>query len=511
MSKSRGFGGRYILAVLLIVFSLVLPAQGEGAVKYVVPEGSGDGSSWAKAMGEETFRTAIKSAAPGTEFWLAAGVYTPETDESFEPAIGVSIYGGFKGDESSPDERTPGANATALRGSGASVLRFEYFPDGNAPNALDRVVVADNGEDYDFVLDALTITLGQDIWPFDEEYGGGVTCLEGMKLLARDCIFIRNESIYGAAVCLYEEAIFVAERCNFRNNTAKMSGGAVFAQKGATFSAKDCTFKSNKASSLWGGGAVFMHNNTTCTAEDCTFEGNTGEVYGGAVFIYEGSAFTAVNCTFAGNTCGVGGGAVYIYNESAFTGVNCTFTENGASEGGALYSESDVGITNCTFMENSVDDEVDGQSIHVRTGLVAVINSIFWGGGQAGHITIENPQDPPVIRYCIIQGGYDDDDEENHIIDEDPKLGELADNIGPTKTMALLAGSPAIDAGTSEDAPATDQRGVKRPQGSGIDIGAYEFMHFPGGGGGGGCSVGVGGASTLLLLLPFAVLLFKQR
>ncbi|NLM72391.1 MAG: hypothetical protein GX181_10605 [Synergistaceae bacterium] len=114
------------------------------------------------------------------------------------------------------------------------------------------------------------------------------------------------------------------------------------------------------------------------------------------------------------------------------------------------------------------------------------------------------------MKYCIIKGGYDDDDEENHIIDEDPKLGELADNIGPTKTMALLAGSPAIDAGTSEGAPATDQRGVKRPQGSGIDIGAYEFMHFPGGGGG-GCSAGGGGASTLLLLLPFAVLLFKQR
>ncbi len=56
----------------------------------------------------------------------------------------------------------------------------------------------------------------------------------------------------------------------------------------------------------------------------------------------------------------------------------------------------------------------------------------------------------------------------------DPKLDTLADNGGPTKTMALLAGSPAIDAGNSETCTAADQRGVTRPQGESCDIGAYE-------------------------------------
>jgi hypothetical protein len=54
----------------------------------------------------------------------------------------------------------------------------------------------------------------------------------------------------------------------------------------------------------------------------------------------------------------------------------------------------------------------------------------------------------------------------------DPLLGPLQNNGGPTQTQALLAGSPAIDAGTSVGAPKKDQRGVAR--GSPPDIGAYE-------------------------------------
>jgi hypothetical protein len=52
----------------------------------------------------------------------------------------------------------------------------------------------------------------------------------------------------------------------------------------------------------------------------------------------------------------------------------------------------------------------------------------------------------------------------------DPKLGPLADNGGPTKTMALLAGSPAIGGGAG--CPSTDQRG--EPRKGACDIGAYQ-------------------------------------
>src|SRR5438045_8503037 len=60
------------------------------------------------------------------------------------------------------------------------------------------------------------------------------------------------------------------------------------------------------------------------------------------------------------------------------------------------------------------------------------------------------------------------------VTNTDPLLGPLADNGGPTRTHALLPGSPAINAGNSSGAPATDQRGAGRV--GPVDIGAYEFV-----------------------------------
>jgi hypothetical protein len=72
--------------------------------------------------------------------------------------------------------------------------------------------------------------------------------------------------------------------------------------------------------------------------------------------------------------------------------------------------------------------------------------------------------------------GFPDNSCGAHLATGDPRLGPLADNGGPTQTMALPAGSAAIDAvpATGAGCPATDQRGVTRPQGPACDIGAYE-------------------------------------
>lgn len=56
-----------------------------------------------------------------------------------------------------------------------------------------------------------------------------------------------------------------------------------------------------------------------------------------------------------------------------------------------------------------------------------------------------------------------------------PVLGALANNGGPTRTHALLSGSPAIDTADSSFCPSIDQRWWKRPSGDGCDIGAYEL------------------------------------
>jgi hypothetical protein len=78
---------------------------------------------------------------------------------------------------------------------------------------------------------------------------------------------------------------------------------------------------------------------------------------------------------------------------------------------------------------------------------------------------------PPVVQGINAGGACP-----STFLSGDPKLGPLQDNLGPTETMALGAGSAAIDQvpSTGADCPATDQRGFQRPSGPACDIGAYE-------------------------------------
>jgi hypothetical protein len=82
----------------------------------------------------------------------------------------------------------------------------------------------------------------------------------------------------------------------------------------------------------------------------------------------------------------------------------------------------------------------------------------------------------------------------------DAMLGPLQDNGGPTETHDLLAGSPAIDAGSVDcPPPATDQRGAARPQGAACDIGAVEYVPEP------------RGSVTLVAGVGFLGFLYRRR
>jgi hypothetical protein len=90
--------------------------------------------------------------------------------------------------------------------------------------------------------------------------------------------------------------------------------------------------------------------------------------------------------------------------------------------------------------------------------------------------------------------------EPTDLIVADAMLGPLQDNGGPTETHDLLPGSPAIDAGSPDcPPPATDQRGVARPQGAACDIGAVEYLPEP------------RGALALIAGATFLGLLYRQR
>jgi hypothetical protein len=83
------------------------------------------------------------------------------------------------------------------------------------------------------------------------------------------------------------------------------------------------------------------------------------------------------------------------------------------------------------------------------------------------------------IPGCFASGIWDYNCGTNGVgnLDANPLLGSLGNYGGDTQTLPLLPGSPAINAGSPTVCPATDQRGVTRPQGANCDIGAFEAQN----------------------------------
>jgi len=247
---------------------------------------------------------------------------------------------------------------------------------------------------------------------------------------------------------------------------------------------------------------------------DVIAEGIAGEA-GGGVFSEEGE-LEILDSTIVGNEAEIGGGVFY-ENDSAESAVleRDTFVENFAEEGGGLALETgEASVVNSTFTENGVSS-ASGGAIFARDGFLRLLNDTLAGDSaepsQAGAYgaelygtsgdsfeivnTIVGPAGAGQIgSECFLDANLtseNDIDAGNScgfeaasasLIETEPQLEPLAENGGPTETMALRSTSPAIDSANGAACPATDQRGVSRPQGSGCDIGAYEYQP-PGGGG----------------------------
>jgi hypothetical protein len=118
-----------------------------------------------------------------------------------------------------------------------------------------------------------------------------------------------------------------------------------------------------------------------------------------------------------------------------------------------------------------------GEPVIVENSIIGSCVNSAGAAAPSGGGNVESPGDT-----CL----FNDPTDQVNVSALDLDLDVLADNGGPTKTHALLRGSPAIDAIPveecldSEDMPLlTDQRGVQRPQGSACDIGAVEYVPEP--------------------------------
>ena len=143
--------------------------------------------------------------------------------------------------------------------------------------------------------------------------------------------------------------------------------------------------------------------------------------------------------------------------------VNSTVTGNTSGAGGGIYSQGTLTVTSSTVSSNTPDG-VDNSS----PGTTSVAKTIVANNktGCIGAITDGGSN----LQFPGTTCGP-------NIPSSDPLLAALANNGGPTQTQALLPGSPALNAAGSCPPPATDQRGVSRPQGSACEIGAFECQN----------------------------------
>ncbi len=214
--------------------------------------------------------------------------------------------------------------------------------------------------------------------------------------------------------------------------------------------------------------------------EHCESKGDGGS--GGG--IYNNGNLTISGCTINNNTTGMGvGGSVGggIYNIKDLTLIACTISGNYAGWGGGLYNNGNSQLISITVADNKLIGVCNNGTISLKNSIVAsnTCNNgdEYWPDccGVFDWVCYSLIGD---TTDCILIGF-----QKANILGQDPLLGPLADNGGPTKTHALLPGSPAIDAGNRSDLY-TDQRGYKRPiniidisnVSDGADIGAYEYI-----------------------------------
>jgi hypothetical protein len=232
------------------------------------------------------------------------------------------------------------------------------------------------------------------------------------------------------------------------------------------------------------GGGIYVGGTLALT--NSTVSGNVaypGIRYGFGGGIYSTGTVTITSSTVTDNHASgeppSGGGGVY--NSGALTVTDSTISGNTGPVGGGIDNTGTATVTEATISGNS--DTFGAGGIHTFTGILNMRNTILARNtGQMPDVSGSvDSQGHDLIGDGSGGSGFTDADRVGTAANPiDPMLGPLQDNGGSTQTMALLPGSPAIDAGDNTGAPMWDQRGPGFPriEHGIIDIGAFEY-HFP--------------------------------
>ena len=265
-----------------------------------------------------------------------------------------------------------------------------------------------------------------------------ITLYDGLGMNPPD-VTIQTLNSGGA---IYNNGILTVNNSTLDYNRAMLKGGAIYNTGNLTVN--NSTLKNNSVNidnaPGESGGAIYNEGIAVINAS--TVSGNMASQSGGGIANAYGGNLSIVSSTISGNSTtlsGIASGAA-VMNGGDLSISFSTITSNAGTTSGAVFSAPDT---------------------------IAIYNSI---------IATNLPQNCSYPATSAITGANLDNDGscDNFTINDDPQLGPLANNGGPTLTHAFAPSSPAKNSAVGFFPP-TDQRGEPRPHGSGADLGSFEL------------------------------------
>ena len=476
-------------AALLTAF-----AGSAGASTTITVDSNGDGVATATnctdlVPGNCTLRDAALAALDGDTI-------------NFDASISLITLAGGTVETTAVNIIGPGASSLTITTTAAAGSYDLFSVEGIGDAVISGLTVTKNRikslNDGKFTLDGVTVSGSTGA------YGGALYAGNDGELEIIDSTFENNTATTnGGAVYIYNDNDATISGSTFTNNESLADGGAIFGEIHYNVTIVDCTITGNSAADDGGGLAFYAKKpdnvlsitDTTIDANDAgdlggglkidaqdplivsitnsTVSNNTAQTDAGILFDEGGITATINNSTISANAALYGSGGVYIGSGSSLTVNQSTISANSSAgsytgtDGGGIQLGDNTSVV--TLSGSIVSGNSSGVAGAADFGLYSALPS------DTGSITATNSLIGEVDSRITVNGT-------NNVSSTNPMLGALANNGGPTKTMALLTGSPAIDAGPNPVATFTgnefDQRGAgyARVVGGLVDIGAFELQ-----------------------------------